>query len=76
MLRRLEAATEIVSAPKVFGFDTGFICYARGWYSLRPTDYGPLWEHIVLNELKGHFQDAIELHYWRTKSKMLMKLIL
>ncbi len=63
------AATEIISAPKVFGFDTGFICYARGWHTLRPTDYGPLWEHIVLNELKGQLQDDIELRYWRTKGK-------
>ncbi|MGE3954536.1 MAG: ATP-binding protein [Parachlamydiales bacterium] len=24
---------EIVSAPKVYGFDTGFVCHARGWTS-------------------------------------------
>ena len=25
-------AAEIVSAPKVYGFDTGFVCYHRGWH--------------------------------------------
>lgn len=24
-------STEIVAAPRVFGFDTGFVCYYRGW---------------------------------------------
>lgn len=60
-------ATEIKSAPKVYGFDTGFICYARGWYNLRESDYGPLWEHIVLNELIGCLQKRISIHYWRDK---------
>lgn len=50
------SSTEIVSAPKVYGFDTGFICHARGWRSLRPEDLGQLWEHLVLNELRGSFQ--------------------
>src|SRR3989304_6988235 len=27
--------TEIVSAPKVYAFDTGFVCYYRGWSGLR-----------------------------------------
>ena len=26
--------TEIVSAPKVYGFDTGFVAYYRGWQDL------------------------------------------
>ncbi len=26
---------EIVAAPKVYGFDTGFVCYFRGWAALR-----------------------------------------
>lgn len=60
------SATEIVSAPKVYGFDTGFVCHARGWRSLRPEDLGQLWEHLVLNELRGNFQE-IKLHYWRDK---------
>lgn len=43
------AATEIKSAPKVYGFDTGFICHTRGWLKLRKEDFGLLWEHLVLN---------------------------
>src|SRR3989304_5644886 len=27
-------ATEIVSAPKVYAFDTGFMCYYRGWHDI------------------------------------------
>lgn len=58
--------TEIVSAPKVYGFDTGFVCYHRGWHDLRREDMGSLWEHIVLNELHGRLQTR-ELRYWRDK---------
>lgn len=57
---------EIVSAPKAYGFDTGLICHERGWTSLRRDDLGPLWEHLVLNELHAHLgRDPIR--YWRTK---------
>ena len=59
-------ATEIVSAAKVYGFDTGFICYAKGWRELRREDYGVLWEHCVLNELQGNLQTH-NLNYWRDK---------
>lgn len=59
-------ATEIVSAPKVYGFDTGFICYYRGWYDLRDDDLGILWEHFVLNELHALLQSR-RIHYWRDK---------
>jgi predicted AAA+ superfamily ATPase len=44
-------STEIVSAPKVYGFDTGFVCYQRGWSELRQEDMGLLCEHFVLNEM-------------------------
>ncbi|MBI2353974.1 MAG: ATP-binding protein [Deltaproteobacteria bacterium] len=57
---------EIVAAPKVYGFDTGFVCCFRGWNSLRPDDRGPLWEHVVLNELQGRLQNR-EIGYWRDK---------
>jgi predicted AAA+ superfamily ATPase len=60
-------ATEIVSAPKVYGFDTGFVCDAKGWSSLRSEDMGFLWEHCVLNELQGRFQLLLEINYWRDK---------
>ncbi len=57
---------EIISAPKVYGFDTGFICHARSWYSIRPHDLGVLWEHLVLNELRGRVSGT-KIRYWRDK---------
>lgn len=59
-------STEIVSAPKVYAFDTGFVAYYRGWHELRPEDQGALWEHYVLNEIQAH-QQADTVHYWRDK---------
>ena len=47
--------TEIVAAPTVYGFDTGFICYYRDWQELRDDDLGILWEHFVLNEITARF---------------------
>ncbi|MCX6359531.1 MAG: ATP-binding protein [Armatimonadetes bacterium] len=60
-------ATEIVAAPKVYGFDTGFVCYFRGWGPLRHEDLGQLWEHLVLNELQSHLQRP-EVGYWRDRN--------
>lgn len=59
-------ANEIVAAPKVYGFDTGFVSYYRGWESLRGEDLGLLWEHFVLNEIHGRLQTRA-LRYWRNK---------
>lgn len=59
-------ATEITAAPKVYGFDTGFVCYHRGWDALRDEDRGLLWEHLVLNEIQGRLQRR-SLGYWRNK---------
>ena len=61
-------STELVSAPKVYAFDTGFVCFARGWRDLRPEDLGLLWEHFVLNEMQASLQMQ-EIHYWRDKNK-------
>lgn len=61
-------ATEIVAAPKVYGFDTGFVCYYRGWFQLRQQDLGFLWEHYVLNEMFAHLQTR-NIHYWRDKRR-------
>lgn len=57
---------EIIAAPKVYGFDTGFVCVHRGWTRLRPDDLGRLWEHYVLNELTARLQST-DLRYWRDK---------
>jgi hypothetical protein len=62
------SSREIIRAPKVYGFDTGLVCYFRGWESLRPEDHGTLWEHLVLNELFGTLQTR-DVHYWRDKSR-------
>jgi uncharacterized protein len=59
-------STEIVAAPKVYGFDTGFVSYYRGWDSPRPEDLGILWEHFVLNEMQGRLQQRVP-RYWRNK---------
>jgi predicted AAA+ superfamily ATPase len=58
--------TEIISAPKTYAFDTGFVCYARHWISLRNEDRGILWEHLVLNEIHGQLQINV-VFYWRDK---------
>jgi predicted AAA+ superfamily ATPase len=60
--------TEIVSAPKVYAFDTGFICYYRGWDKLRRDDMGTLWEHFALNEILARTQSG-KIYYWRDKQK-------
>src|SRR5438445_150009 len=57
---------EIVAAPKVYGFDTGFVSYYRGWQELRVEDLGVMWEHFVLNELMTRTQSR-DVAYWRDK---------
>lgn len=58
---------ELVRQPKIYGFDTGFVSFARGWDPLRPDDYGPLWEHLVLEHLQARFPDT-PVRYWRDKA--------
>lgn len=59
--------TEIISAPKIYLFDIGFICYYRGWNELRQDDLGILWEHLVLNEIQANLQSR-RILYWRDKN--------
>ena len=61
-------STEVVAAPKVYAFDTGFVCYARGWRELPAEHLGLLWEHLVLNELQAYLQ-VQPINYWRDKNK-------
>ncbi len=59
--------TEIIAAPKVYGFDTGFVCAFRGWHApLRAEELGRLWEHFVLNEMHARLQTR-QVRYWRDK---------
>lgn len=57
---------ELVRQPKVYGFDTGFVAFARGWTDLRPEDCGLLWEHLVLDRLHSD-PDGAKVMYWRDK---------
>lgn len=66
---------EVVQAPKVYGFDTGFVCHYRGWDRLRNDDLGPLWEHLVLNEFIAHLQGR-PIHYWRDKDRHELDFVL
>ncbi len=59
---------ELVRQPKVYGFDTGFVAFARGWTQLRPEDCGLLWEHIVLERLLSDPAER-EVMYWRDKDQ-------
>lgn len=55
---------EIVKRPKVYAFDTGFVCHIKGWESIRETDRGILWEHLVLDMLRVKYG---EVFYWQDK---------
>ena len=57
---------ELVKQPKVYGFDTGFVSFARGWDPLRQEDLGVLWEHLVLEHVRARFPDT-PVRYWRDK---------
>jgi hypothetical protein len=59
-------AIEIVAAPKVYAFDTGFVCYFNGWDQVSGERRGFLYEHLVLNELHAGFQTR-QVSYWRDK---------
>lgn len=62
------SSAEIVSAPRVYAFDTGFVCQHRGWRRLRKEDLGALFEHLVLNELHAMLGSRNAIRYWRAKS--------
>ncbi len=66
---------EIVSAPKVYGFDTGFVAFNKGWLTIRPEDRGILWEHVVLHQLFA-FGFKKQIRYWRTKQKQEVDFII
>ena len=60
-------AGEIVSRPKCYAFDTGFVTYEKGWDRIREEDRGILWEHLVLDSLRVHCTDD-SIFYWRNKN--------
>ncbi|MFQ5739683.1 MAG: ATP-binding protein [Acidobacteriota bacterium] len=65
---------EILRQPKVYGFDTGFVSFCRGWERLREQDCGLLWEHLVLETLVA--QGPRRIHYWRDKQKREVDFVL
>lgn len=69
------ATREIVAQPKVYAFDTGFVCYARGWEQLREEDCGLLWEHLVLDTLES-MPNLGAIHYWRDKQQREIDFVL
>ena len=58
---------EIVSRPKCYAFDTGFVAFERGWSRIRDDDRGVLWEQLVLDSLRFRYLDR-DIFYWRDKS--------
>lgn len=64
----MSPATEIKRQPKIYGFDTGFVSYLKGWDRLRDEDRGLLLEHLVLGELLARF-DVRRIHFWRDKQQ-------
>ena len=59
---------EIVSRPKCYAFDTGFVTFEKGWESIRDDDRGLLWEHLVLDALRFRHADE-DVFYWQDKSR-------
>lgn len=49
---------ELVRRPKAYVFDTGLVCYGRGWRDIRDEDRGILWEHLVLDVLRAAIGDG------------------
>ena len=58
---------ELVKRPKVYGFDTGFVTYVRGWNEIREKDRGWLWKHLVLDCLRAR-TGREGFFLWRDKS--------
>ncbi len=59
---------EIVSRPKCYAFDTGFVTHERGWETIRDDDRGLLWEHLVLDALLMRFAEH-DVLYWQDKAR-------
>lgn len=59
---------ELIAQPKIYGFDTGFVSYCRGWNELREDDCGILWGHLVLETLQS-LAGSPKIQFWRDKDK-------
>ena len=66
---------EIVSQPKVYGFDTGFCAFAQGIRDLRSEDCGRLLENLVLETIQS-ISGIPPVNYWRTKQRQELDFVL
>lgn len=66
---------ELVRQPKLYGFDTGFVAFVRGWETLRDEDCGQLWEHVVLDTIRATLPEA-RVHFWRDTEKRELDFVL
>ncbi|OFZ80577.1 MAG: hypothetical protein A2583_10300 [Bdellovibrionales bacterium RIFOXYD1_FULL_53_11] len=66
---------EVVSCPKAYFFDTGFVSYFNGWSEIHDSEKGTMLEHLVLNELFSILPPE-RIHYWRDKNKNEVDFIL
>lgn len=57
---------ELLTQPKLYGFDTGFVAHCNGWEELRDDDCGLLWEHLVLDTLLS-ISALGKIQFWRDK---------
>lgn len=66
---------EVLQQPKVYGFDTGFVAWVRGWGELRPADCGQLWEHVVLEAIQATVGVPVP-HFWRDRQQREVDFVL
>lgn len=69
------SAQALVHQPKVYGFDTGFSVFCRGWRELRDEDCGHYLENLTLESLQAT-PTVGPVHYWRTKQKKEIDFVL
>ncbi len=69
------AEQELVSQPKIYGFDTGFCSYAQGIRRLESSDKGPFLENLTLETFQA-FGFGKSMRFWRTKSKKEIDFVL
>lgn len=57
---------EIIAQPKVYGFDTGFVCFAKKEKQLGSTEKGQLLENLVLESMQA-LPLFEQIFFWRDK---------
>lgn len=57
---------EIIAQPKVYGFDTGFVCFAKNDTLLGASEKGRLLENLVLESMQAQLISQ-QIYFWRDK---------